>query len=108
MESAGTRARDGSPATDFAQAVVREQGLDLSDHRARSLGSVEERDFDRVLVMSEEHLRDAPADAALLSSLRREEHSVRDPYGGSLADYRITFEEIRRYLDALRPGKGES
>ncbi len=106
--SAGTRALDGAPATALAQTVAREFGLDLSRHRARSLCSVAGEEFDRVWVMGREHLLEAPPQAKLLSSLQGESRSVRDPYGGTLADYLAAFEEIRRYLDALGSGEDDS
>lgn len=107
VSSAGTQARDGEPASRFAQAAMKEEGLDLSSHRSSSLSGRDFSDFDRILVMTPRHLDFVPSNGELLSELRGDKKAVRDPFGGSLSIYRETFREIRYYLDSLQDEPGE-
>lgn len=108
MSSAGTSAWDGSPASDGALLVGMERGLDLSEHRSRHLTQEILRDADLVLVMSPPHLSHvkdlAPeSNAHLLTSFTSggEGHAVNDPFGGDLAAYRATVEDLERELAGL-------
>ena len=102
VESAGTRARKGEPASRHARRVVAKLGLDLSKHRSRPVRELLLEDYDRILVMTPLQQREVPVSSELLSSLRGEERPVQDPYGGGEADYQSTFEAIQYYLDAWK------
>ena len=54
--SAGSHAREGSPATRPGVAAAADRGGDLARHRARELSRRRVREADLVLVMAEEHL----------------------------------------------------
>src|SRR5213076_3380097 len=56
IQSAGTSAWDGAPASDGALLVGMERGLDLSAHRAQTLSRELVRDADLVLAMGPHHL----------------------------------------------------
>jgi len=111
--SAGVSAADGSSASDGALLVAMERGLDLSGHRSRLLTPELVADADLVLAMGAGHAARAEAlggagKTHLLTryaSGDREARSVSDPFGGDLAVYRETFDElereIRRALDRL-------
>jgi protein-tyrosine-phosphatase len=108
VSSAGTNAWDGSPASDGALLVGMERGLDLSEHRSRLLTPEIIQDADLVLAMSPSHLsriKDlAPAaNAHLLGAFAsgKEGYSVQDPFGGDLAAYRATIDELEQELDSL-------
>src|SRR5690349_7085287 len=57
IESAGIAALVGHPADPLAIQLMREQGVDLSSHRARQLTPELIRQFDLILVMENGHQR---------------------------------------------------
>ena len=59
IRSVGVHARVGASATAEAVAVMRERGLDISEHRSRLLDARHVRAADLVLGMAREHIRDA-------------------------------------------------
>lgn len=108
VSSAGTNAWDGSPASDGALLVGMERGLDLSSHRSRQLSEEMVKDADLILVMAPSHLARVKelspgANAHLLAGYAsgREGTPVQDPFGGDLAAYRDTFDELERELSGL-------
>lgn len=106
--SAGTHAQTGSPASDGALLVGLEEGLDLSEHRARQLTPEILDASDLILVMADSHLgrvreMRADANAHLLAGFATSgpASSVQDPFGGDLEAYRETFEIIEREVAAV-------
>src|SRR5438105_3004745 len=55
VESAGTWAQDGLPASGAAQRVMRELNIDLSQHRSRCVTRDLLAGFDLILVMEHGH-----------------------------------------------------
>ncbi|MDH5235764.1 MAG: RpiB/LacA/LacB family sugar-phosphate isomerase, partial [Gemmatimonadota bacterium] len=55
VQSSGTSAWEGAPASDGALLVALEQGLDLNGHRARVLSKEIVAEADLILVMSTHH-----------------------------------------------------
>lgn len=109
VSSAGTGAFDGAPASEGAYLVALERGLDLSNHRARRLTPELVSQADLVLTMSAQH-RDRVADlggegkAFLLGTYagrKGEEAAVNDPYGATLDEYRVTYEELDRLVQLV-------
>jgi protein-tyrosine-phosphatase len=109
VSSAGTGAWDGAPASEGAYLVALEHGLDLSPHRARLLTRELTTGADVVLTMARHHLArveqlGAAEKVYLLGEYAGREGAgaeVRDPFGGDLDDYRETFDELDRVLDAI-------
>lgn len=108
VESAGTQAWDGAPASDEALLIGFERNLDLSNHRSRRLTPEIVEASDLVLVMSPEHLAqvremDSTASAYLLGGYGTGEksHAIADPFGGDLQDYRDTADELERELKEI-------
>ena len=109
VESAGTQAWEGSPASDEALLVGVERNLDLSGHRARRLAPEIVSNADIVLVMSSAHLTqvlelDATANVHLLAGYGASDatgHSIADPFGGNLSDYRATADELEQELEGI-------
>jgi protein arginine phosphatase len=109
VESAGTQAWDGSPASDEALLVGVERNLDLSGHRARRLTSDLVKNADLILVMSTGHLAqvremDPTANVHLFAGYgvsRSSGHSIADPFGGNLSDYRATADELEHELKEI-------
>ena len=109
ISSAGTQAWDGSPASDGSLLVGMERGLDLSSHRSRRLTPEIVQASDLILVMAPSHLAtvkemDPGANVHLLGGYVSEKtpaSTVQDPFGGDLAAYRETADDLERELQGL-------
>jgi protein-tyrosine-phosphatase len=108
VSSAGTGAFEGAPASEGAYLVALEHGLDLSAHRARRLSAQVIQEADLVLTMSAHH-RDRVIDDGGMGKVfllgtyagrKGEDAAVNDPYGASLDEYRITYDELDRLIQA--------
>lgn len=112
VESAGTQAWDGSPASDEALLIGVERGLDLSAHRSRRLTKEMVESSDLVLVMSAGHIGqvkelDSTANVHLLAGYGASETKSRpiaDPFGGDLSAYRATADELESELRVILEG----
>ena len=109
VSSAGTGAWDGAPVSEGAYLVGLENGLDLSNHRARLLTRELVRAADLVLVMSGHHLARVAElggedKAHLLAAYAGREPGrteVNDPFGSDLASYRNTYTELQELIGAV-------
>jgi protein-tyrosine-phosphatase len=109
VESAGTAAMAGSPASEQVAVVLREHGVDLGEHQARELTAELVDWADSILVMSPSHL-DAihamgGADKASLVTAHLEGDEtgqpVADPIGGPTETYRVTRDQLERAVEAV-------
>ena len=85
VESAGLGALVDHPASEHAVTLMRERGLDISEHRARQITPDMVHDADRVLVMEAGHKRvidmNEPAARAKIYRLGEwQERDIQDPY----------------------------
>jgi protein-tyrosine-phosphatase len=109
VESAGTNAWEGAPASDEAILIGVERNLDLASHRSRRLSQEMVESSDLVLVMAPDHLAqvrhlDPTANVYLLAGFGSGDSSGRaipDPFGGDLGDYRDTADELERELKEI-------
>jgi protein-tyrosine-phosphatase len=113
VQSAGTSAWDGAPASDGALLVGMERSLDLSSHRAQTLTRDLVRDSDLILAMGPHHLERIEAlggggKSWLLTDFASRGASARpvnDPIGAELEVYRATADEleleVRRVFDRI-------
>jgi protein-tyrosine-phosphatase len=113
VQSGGTSAWDGAPASDGALLVGMERGLDLSQHRSQTLTRELIQSSDLVLAMGPHHLERIEAlggtgKAFLLTDFASRGKTVRpvnDPIGGELDLYRATADEleqeVRRVFDRI-------
>jgi protein-tyrosine-phosphatase len=113
LGSAGTAAWDNAPASDGALLVCLEHDIDLSPHRARLLTRELLESYELILAMGPHHLERVEAIGGkgrthLLTSYGSRgttDRPIGDPFGGDLALYRETFDEldreIRRTFDRL-------
>lgn len=101
VESAGTGAFGGEPASEGSYLVALENGLDLAAHRARvaTRGMVAEADL--VLAMARAHLRKldllgAGTKARLIGEYAQVPgaHEVADPVGGPIEGYRAAYQQL--------------
>jgi protein-tyrosine-phosphatase len=105
VESAGTWALDGDRAAEKAQLALLSRGIELSAHRSRPVSRDLLEKFNLILVMERSHkeaLRAEFPDLAgrifLLSEMVGSTRDLRDPMGGSRADFEETIREIERIL----------
>ncbi len=106
VASAGTGAWEGAPVSEGAYLVGLENGLDLSEHRARLLTRDMVREADLVLTMSGHHLARVAElggehKVHLLGSYGGRDagrSEVTDPFGSELTSYRTTFGELQELI----------
>jgi len=95
VSSAGIAAPVGNPATQFAIAVGKEMGVDLTSHRARQLDRKMVETADLILVMEQgqrrvilEQVPGAAEKVRLLGGYPEKEEEILDPIGRSIEFYR--------------------
>ena len=104
VESAGTSARPGDPASEGSALMARERGLDLATHRARLLTADLVHRADLILAMSSSHLTriaqlGGAEKAHLLTAYVGEVGmDVADPFGSDIAGYRDTAQQLDRVV----------
>lgn len=105
IESAGTWAAEGVPANQKTQQVMDELGLDIREHRSRSVSREMLPDFNLILVMEPGHKEalhiefpDAADRTYLLSEMTGLSFTILDPVGGDIEEYRVTAREIERII----------
>lgn len=106
VASAGTWGLDGRPAAENALTVMRERGIDISDHVAQTIRAEHVAEADLILTMSREHqamIRNTWPQYAWkahrLSELSGKRKDVADPYGRPIEDYRDCADLISLYID---------
>lgn len=105
VESAGTWAPEGEPAAARAQLALRGRGLDLGKHRSRTVTPELLEQFDLILTMERGHkealVAEFPEIASrvyLLSEMLGSWFDVRDPMGGTQAEFEHTLRELDEIL----------
>jgi protein-tyrosine-phosphatase len=106
VESAGTWAVDGMPASSGSVEVMNARGLDISDHKSRNITGEIVDSFDLILTMEEGHkeaLRTEFPEYAdrifVLSEMAGHSHDIRDPIGSPLSEYEATAQELTILLE---------
>jgi protein-tyrosine-phosphatase len=96
---------DGQQAVTRAQMVLEDIGLDVSEHRSRTVTSEMLLSFNLILTMERGHkeaLRTEFPDIArrvfMLSEMINAMYDIQDPVGGSQADFKETLREIENIL----------
>jgi arsenate reductase len=98
VDSAGTKPGSVRPE---AIAVMREMGIDISEHRSKHVDEFEGQTFDYVITVCDDAREACPV---FLGAARRLHHSFEDPaaVGGSeeqrLTVFRRVRDELRDYL----------
>lgn len=112
VNSAGTAAPIGQPASAHSVTACRESGIDISGHRSSPLTSEMIEAADLILVMEEHHreaiVRHDPRarDKTFLFSEYGVDDAgpgVMDPIGQSSDVYRATFNELNNYISRMQP-----
>ena len=115
VSSAGIGAWEGEKASPQAVEVMKERGIDLSQHRARRVSGnmVQEADFVIPMTRSQaEFLQQTYPEYAdkirSLSAFAGLSGDVSDPWGGSVDEYRGCARQIAEYLERLKSALKES
>lgn len=101
VESAGMMAGNGAPASPEAIEVMREVGIDISDHRSRQLTAEMVEEADRIYVMTRGH-EDAMNDTfpKAWKKVKVLGGGISDPFGLPVPYYRECRDQIG---GAIRP-----
>jgi protein-tyrosine phosphatase len=110
IDSAGTWALEGEMAAKNSRLVMAERGLDIADHRARSVTEAMLKEYALILTM-EPNQKEAlqvefPSVARrvyLLSEMAGEVVAVEDPIGGPIEDFRAAVATIDQILSKGMP-----
>jgi protein-tyrosine-phosphatase len=110
IDSAGTFAMIGHPASSGSVNAMAQRGLDISEHRAKQITTQLVNDADLIIVMEERHRRSifvtwqrAMLKTLLLSELSGGHEGVDDPYGGEQWEYDETAALIEDYVKRGMP-----
>jgi protein-tyrosine-phosphatase len=109
VESAGTGAWDGAPASEGAYLIGLERGLDLSSHRARLLTREIVEDAHLIFTMARHHrarVHELGGEGRVFvlgeyAGRAGDEAEVGDPFGGDLEVYRDTCAELEALIAAV-------
>jgi protein-tyrosine phosphatase len=109
VDSAGTSAVWGAPASEGSLTAAAEIGLDLSGHRSQPVTRELVQSADIVLAMTSNHVQavEAMGEDALVSLLSEfidgpeAGEPIADPIGGSAEDYAEARERIARAVEGL-------
>ena len=104
VESAGTAAGQGEPASTGAQSAMARRGLDLSAHRSRALAGLDLNGFDAVYAVSSRHaafVRAQGVPAGRISVVAADRGGVPDPWGGDDAAYEMTAATLQEEAERL-------
>ena len=112
VQSAGTAAREGQPATAPSIELCRAQGIDLTTHRSRRVTAALLAEADLVLVMERDHLHTVlgmgadPRKTHVLSEWPEPGEAalpISDPFGASPEAYEECWRRIRRHVERVVP-----
>jgi protein-tyrosine-phosphatase len=113
VSSMGTHGLNGLPPTEYTQAVCKENGFDISSHRARSLVDEDLQKADLILCMEPVHKKFVQTffpwhrDRLFLLGAWPEKETrksaIDDPMGGSLEEFRLTFSIIKKHIERILP-----
>jgi protein-tyrosine-phosphatase len=104
--SAGTWARTGQPASEYAVEEMAERGLNIMAHRSQPVTIELMEKADLILVAAQGHVEALtgrfPRHAArirLLSAMAGGCHDIHDPYGGTRAEYAYVAAELETLIE---------
>ena len=108
--SAGTWAKPGLPASDYAQKVMLARGLSMDSHRSRVVDKNILADYALVLTMEPGHKEalqtefpDMAEKIYLLSEMAGVSVPVVDPIGAAYREYELAADNIFQWLEKGKP-----
>ena len=98
IKSAGIFAQEGAPATPEAVEAVKKYDIDISSHKAQPITQELIDKSDLILTMTEAHkmlLQGLAKDkTCTICELADIDSEIEDPFGGDLADYKKTADDL--------------
>ena len=106
IESAGTWSIQGQPAASNTQKVLAQRGIDIHNHRSRSVDRDLLRQFNLILTMEAGHKEALQVEfpeiaqrVYVLSEMIGESYNIHDPIGESIENFELTSEEFEQIFD---------
>jgi protein-tyrosine phosphatase len=90
VDSAGTGARTGDPASHFAQQAMEQRGLSLANHHSRPVAELALHDYDLFFCMTSHHaafVRQHGVEAKKIHVVNADHGGVPDPFGAGADVY---------------------
>jgi len=113
VSSMGTHGLNGLPPTEYAQVVCKENGFDISSHKARSLVDEDLKKADLILCMESVHKKFVQTffpwhrdRLFLLGAWPKKEtrkSAIDDPMGGSIEEFQRIFSIIEGHIERILP-----
>lgn len=100
VQSAGMETATGMRAAPEAIQVMKERGLDISQHRTREVTSLRLADFDLIVALSP-HLQTSLERLAGFDRGKLRVLCIDDPYQRGIAEYRRCADLLERALSSL-------
>jgi protein-tyrosine-phosphatase len=109
VRSAGAATNAGHPASENTLSVLREHGIDASDHQTTPLTPDAVRNADLILVMSSAHLfavgeMGGAEKAAMITDFLEGDEAglpIEDPFGSDEEAYRRTYTQLEGAINGL-------
>jgi protein-tyrosine-phosphatase len=106
LDSAGTWAPEGEAASGKSQFLLRGKGIDIQDHRSKSVNLDMLRGFNLILTMEggqkealQNEFPEVKSRVFMISEMIGQRYDIQDPYNGTLDDYIEMMGEIEHILD---------
>lgn len=110
VQSAGTWAQNGQPASLYSREILAERGLDISDHISKIITLELLEQADLVLCMETGHAEALRAEFSqhaakifLLTEMIGHRYSISDPYGGPRDGYERMINDVTELIEAGLP-----
>lgn len=106
VQSAGTWAQNGQPASLYSREILAERGLDISSHTSQVITGELLEAADLVLCLESGHAEALRAEFPqhapkifLLTEMIGRRYSIADPYGGPRFAYEQMIDEVTRLVE---------
>jgi len=106
LDSAGTWAPEGEPASGKSQYLLSQKGINIQNHRSKIVNPEMLRSFNLILTMERGHKEalqnefpEIKSKVYMISEMIGKRYDIQDPYDGTLADYIKMMEEIEHIFD---------
>lgn len=110
VQSAGTWANNGYPATDLGIKAMAERGLDTRSHKSQSISKSFLEPFDLILTMESGHkealqieFSELAGKVFMLSEMSGEILNIEDPIGRNYQNYLETADQIDELIESGFP-----
>ncbi len=111
IDSCGTNAQSGQPATKNAIEVIYEYGVDMKKHRSKYIDEINLGDYDLIICLTESHknfvlymypnIKDRIYTLKEYVNKDKEYKDIDDPWGFDINVYRTCAKEIVENVDKL-------